>query len=282
MIYIFTALYCEAKPVIQYFDLKRLPDINGFRFFSDGAVNLLITGTGALNAAIGVTALCSVHSPNPGDILVNIGICGTGNPDLKTGSLILCNKIVDLGAYKAYYPDMLFKHSFIEGTVLTSPVPVTGRTEGYNGDSGVTVTDMEASGVFHAGAVFFKTHQMFFFKIVSDHQSGEELSSGKVSELTEANTAPVFGWITPIHGELQGIQNVFSDDEKLLLKQLSEMLKLTVTMQHQLNQVMRYHKTRYGGFADKLREFIADELKQPCKTKNEGKKYFEELRKRFI
>ena len=74
MINIFTALYCEAQPIIGYFGLKRQQDINRFQFFSNGTVNLLITGTGMLNAAVGVTSLCSAHRPGSGDILVNIGM----------------------------------------------------------------------------------------------------------------------------------------------------------------------------------------------------------------
>ena len=177
---------------------------------------------------------------------------------------------------------MLFKHSFIEGTVTTSPVPVINKCEGSKAESGIAVTDMEASGVFHSGALFFQSHQMFFFKIVSDYKTGEQLSQEKVSELVAVNAAPVFNWVTQIHNRLPDKQDIFSVEEKSLLKQTSEALKLTVSMQHQLNQVMLYHKVQYGSFTIELKQFLVENLKEPCKSKNEGKKYFEKLKKRFV
>lgn len=280
MISIFTALYSEAKPIIEYLGLKSQQDINRFQLFSNESVNLLITGTGSINAAIGVASLCSVHTPNSGDILVNIGICGTKNLNLKKGTLIFCNKIIDLSTYKTYYPDMLFKHAFIEGTVTTSPVISTrGKDEEH---SGIVVTDMEASGIFHAGALFYQPHQMFFFKTVSDYEDGKQISREQVTHLIAGKVAPVVDWITQVHHGLHNKQSVFSDEEKALLKQASVALNLTVSMQHQLNQVMQYYKIQHGGFINELKHFLAENLTEPCRTKNEGKKYFDELKKRFI
>lgn len=283
MIYVFTALYCEAYPIIKYLGLKRRQDINRFQLFSDDRVSLLITGTGSLNAAIGVTSLFSLFSPGSGDILLNTGICGTDNMNLKKGTPVLCNKIIDLATFKSVYPDMLYRHPFAEGTVLTSPVPVTAGTEKrYNGP-GITVTDMEAYGIFCAGSIFLQPHQMFFIKTVSDYESGEQLNGMQVSELLSANVDKIFGWIMPIHDELSKRRvSVFSDEEKTLLEKAAEAMKITVSMRHQLNQMMRYHKLLHGGFTAELTNFLEDRLKKPCKTKNEGKKCFEELRKRFV
>jgi len=283
MINIFTALYCEAQPIIGYFGLKRQQDINRFQFFSNGTVNLLITGTGMLNAAVGVTSLCSAHRPGSGDILVNIGICGTGNISLQKGTPVLCSKIVDISTGKSCYPDMLFRHPFIEGTVLTSPVPVTDKTGKQFEGKGIIVSDMEAYGIFHAGSVFYQPHQMFFIKIVSDYETGEQVSSCQASSLVAGNAATIAEWIKTIHDELSAKQQFFfSDEETALLKKASEYMKLTVSMQYQLNQLMKFYKLQYGDFAGKLAKFIDENLKNPCGSKTEGKKRFDELRKRFV
>jgi len=283
MINIFTALYCEAQPIIQYFGLKRNPDINRFHFFSNNGVNLLITGTGILNAAVGVTSLCSFRPPGSCDILINIGICGTENPNVKKGTPVICNKIVDLSTNKTCYPDMLFRHSFTEGTVLTSPVPVTQETSKNYRDSGIVVTDMEAYGIFHAGSVFYQPHQMFFFKIVSDYETGERISSSDAAALVACNMGRIAEWTVQVHNELSEEQLFdFSDEERALLKKASDYMRLTVSMQHRLNQLMKYHKIQHGSFAGKLADFLDEKLKEPCRSKNEGKKYFEEFRKRFV
>ncbi len=332
MITIFTALYCEAEPIIQYFDLKRQDDINGFQLFSRDPIHLLITGVGSINAAIGVTSLCSssLYAPDFGDIIVNIGICGTKNLSLGKGSLLLGKKIIDLSTYRAYYPDMIFEHEFTESTILTSPVPVTGSVNNsaivhslhtehssiYAGSTEISMTecaglrtqsfihkdntntisnewlsdainlfatDMEASGIFHAAKLFYQPHQMFFFKVVSDYHDGEKLRKQDVLSLISDNIGQIAKWILPIHDELQSRKPmVFSEQEKALLNRTAESLRLTVSMQFQLKGLLHYYKIKNGDFTRDLEQFLKENIKQTCKNKNEGKKYFEKLRKSFL
>ena len=53
MIYIFTAIYAEAKNIIKHYDLKK-QHVAGLKFdiFSNDNIRLLITGAGAVNAAV--------------------------------------------------------------------------------------------------------------------------------------------------------------------------------------------------------------------------------------
>lgn len=283
MINIFTALYCEAHPLIQYFGMKRKQDINRFQFFSNDRVSLLVTGTGSLNAAMGVASLFSFFAPDSGDILVNIGICGTENLNIRKGTVVYCNKIVDVTTCKSFFPDMLFRHPFTEGTVLTSPVPVKGRNVEKTQETGIVVTDMEAYGIFHAGSAFLQPHQMYFLKIVSDYETGEKISSSRASELISDNVGTVSDWIMQVHNELSGKKEfAFTEEERALLEKAAGAMKLTVSMQHSLNQLMRYYKLQYGDFAKELADFLENNLKESCRTKNEGKKCFEKLRKRFV
>ena len=112
MIMIFTALYCEAKPLIRFFGLKKDPGFIRFQVFRNEDIILLITKPGIANAAIGVTHLCSVYPPGPSDLLLNIGICGAKNRDMPIGTVYLCNKIYEMETGFSFYPDMIYAHPF--------------------------------------------------------------------------------------------------------------------------------------------------------------------------
>ncbi len=56
MVYIFTAMYCEARALIEYFHLKKELNQTRFQVFSeeDGKILLTVMGTGMVSAAVAV------------------------------------------------------------------------------------------------------------------------------------------------------------------------------------------------------------------------------------
>lgn len=282
MIGIFTALYCEAQPFIRRLKLKRNPDINRFQVFSGDEASLLITGTGAIQAALGVTSFYSVHPPEPEDILVNIGICGTTNEDTAPGSLFLCNKIYEQGSGRCFYPDILFSHPFQEAGINTCFKIVDIRPEASPADLPEILTDMEASGVYQAASLFFQPHRMFFLKIVSDHMKGEHISPEMATSLVDTNVSAVTEWLFKLQREIPVNGFAFTGEEELCLKRLTECLKLSVSMENQLRQLMRWHRLNYGTFTDAVNLFIETNRLEECRSKNEGKIYFDLLKKQFI
>lgn len=281
MIGIFTALYCEAQPFIKRLNLKRMPDINRFQVFSGDDVSLVITGTGPIQAAIGVTSFYSVHPPESGDILVNAGICGTSDENTKPGSLFLCNKIYDQCSGRCFYPDILFPHPFHEAGINTC-FKIADRSSEAFYDLPECLTDMEASGIYQAGSLFFQPHRMFFLKIVSDHMKGERVSPEMAASLVDTNASAVIEWLFKLHREIPADEFVFTDEEELCLKRLAECLKLTVSMEVQLRQLMCWHRLHYGSFTDAVNLFIENNRLEECRSKKEGKIYFDLLKKQFI
>ena len=61
MIYIACAIYKEAKPLIEKYNLKRIDD-GKFQIFRNDTVTLIITGSGQTNAAIALTYLLYAFS----------------------------------------------------------------------------------------------------------------------------------------------------------------------------------------------------------------------------
>lgn len=136
LIYIFTALYHEAHSLISYYNLKRDTANPRFQVFSseDDGICLTVTGVGEIAAAVAVAGICTGRQPERGDFLINIGTCAAGaaekiqaagntgesggNRKLR-GQMFLCNQLIELETGRTFYPDMLYRHDFAEGCVIT-------------------------------------------------------------------------------------------------------------------------------------------------------------------
>lgn len=164
MIYIAVALGIEAKPIIDYFNLKRDNGIKKLQLFRSERITLIITGVGILKSAIALTHILSQMKIEENDIFLNIGICGAKNKKFKIGDVVMCNKIINSELQKSYYPDMVFSHPFKEGSLESFNKPIYS-TEGINGD----LIDMEGAGLVEATTYFFQSYQLNFIKIVSDY-----------------------------------------------------------------------------------------------------------------
>lgn len=119
MIYLFTALYDEAYPFLQYYKMKK--EINSLPFemyrCEEQQICLTITGTGEITAATVVAAVCAMGHVKAGDIFVQCGICA--GAEQKKGVAYLCSKITEEATQKTFYPDILYRHPFPEAAVVT-------------------------------------------------------------------------------------------------------------------------------------------------------------------
>ena len=102
MIYLFTALYDEAYPFLQYYKMKK--EINSLPFemyrCEEQQICLTITGTGEITAATVVAAVCAMGHVKAGDIFVQCGICA--GAEQKKGVAYLCSKITEEATQKTF------------------------------------------------------------------------------------------------------------------------------------------------------------------------------------
>lgn len=219
MIYIFVALYPEAKPIIQRLGLKRQRAEIGFDIYSADTpeIRLVITGTGMVAAAAAVgSALAYYHGGRDREdvTLINFGSCAGRD---RAGKVYLCNKIIDRISGHTFYPDILYRHDFAESYVVTEPeilregldnlqeeglhglgVLKEGRDnllgeglhdkEGLGDLPGEGLHDMEAAAIYQAGSRFLGPHQMSFIKVISDSGTGGELCAKELTEIMETGT----------------------------------------------------------------------------------------------
>ena len=157
MRYIICAFSGEARPFLDYYNLKRIQDLP-FPLYQNDNTILIVTHMGYENALMAVSALLGYRPPSANDILLNIGVCAAPE-DFEVGELLVINKI----HYKNYdfHPDILFQHSFRECALLS--------VDTVQDVMHTLPVDMEAHAVFKAAKRFIKSRQMLFVKIVSDH-----------------------------------------------------------------------------------------------------------------
>ncbi len=140
MIYIVTALYCEAHPLISQFQLKKESGTGHLQVFSNEqeGILLVVTGVGMIPAAVAVGSICTACHAGAGDFLLNIGTCAAFSKEAFVGEkagqssceIFLCNKITDATTGRTYYPDLLYRSACREAEIVTGATVFAAAQDG--------------------------------------------------------------------------------------------------------------------------------------------------------
>lgn len=295
MIYIFTALYPEARPLIQYFNLTKDTENTRFQVFRDeeNEICLTVTGSGSIAAAVAAASVCTEYGIKAHDFVINIGTCA----GLNEGNIFLCNKIVELSTGKTFYPDILYRHSFDEAAVITGSklldVSDNGQMLSVNQkkqekqqaeQKKIILYDMEAAAIYQAGAYFFGPHQMSFLKIVSDMGTAGNISAHMVEQRISAHMEKITAYIEQLCNIAEAERHqerLMSEQAVTWIEKLAADLHCSKVMQDSLRQHIRYLELAGKQYEDILRGMYEDG-QLPCKDKREGKVRFEELKRKLL
>ena len=318
MIYIFSALYHEAEPLIREYGLKKKTDETCFPVFFDEEKQILLTVTGCgMNAAAAAVArICTKNTPQPEDFLVNIGTCAwvsakNGSDEtrkniseketaggicrnIRVRIVYLCKKITEHVTGRTFYPDILYRHPFVEAEIVTGAMPyrTENRTELMkknetaikNNAAEGFLYDMEASSIYQAGAYFFNPHQMSFLKVVTDEGNVQDLSAEMLKQSIE-------GAVPEIRSYLDDLVKIDEIKKRQNRKELEEVLEFAQKLSADMHcsAVMRasvIQQLKYAVLAGIDYQGIIEEMYQagklPCKDKREGKSCFEELGRKLL
>lgn len=303
MIYLFTAMYCEAFPLIQYYRLKKETSQTHFQIFTNESKSipyatapkegvilgypeemlLVITGTGMIAAASAVSAVLTAYPPADQDFLVNIGICAGLS---KRKECFLCNKITEQTTGKTFYPDLIYRHPFSESELITAAVPV--RKDELEAVQNMHLYDMEASAVYQAGSYFLGPHQMFFLKMISDGGDFEEVTPKQAESRISSHMDTIADFLSQLK-EIQKNAFALSVDSKTATgisverdefqketDRLCQDLHCSHVMAASIRQQIRYCILAGIDYRSVLDEMY-QERKLPCRDKREGKLRLEEL-----
>ena len=277
MVYIFATLYKEAEAMIHAFKLKKVCDNSKFQEFmnEESGICLVVTGVGCIPAAVAVSCVCTKYEVKEEDFLVNIGTCASLEP---VGSIFLCNKITDENTGRTFYPDILFKHPFMECELYTYGKIVSGGLLEQKQET--SVYDMEAAAIYQAGAYFFSPHQMSFLKIVSDNGQGDMVTPKQIEAVLDKAGPSLIKYIEGLREialQEKAQRKDFSDELKEVIQKVCGDLHCSKTMELSLHQHFRYLMLTSVDVEKEIQKWYADE-KLPCKDRREGKKRFEELK----
>lgn len=287
MIYIFTALYWEARVLIRQFDLTKNPGNSWPQEFcnEEAGIRLIITGVGEIAAAAAAGSICGRCRPGREDLLLNAGLCACGGDQ---EGIFLCNKITELATGRTFYPDMLYRQDFPEASLVTGMLPWNGEKDGPTARGAVpggTLYDMEAAAIYQAGSGFFGPHQMMFLKIVSDRGAAGEVTKQQAEGLMEKYQEPVADYIGRLRRILQESgrekDNSRNQKEEELLERLSRDMHCSKAMRDSLREWIRYLTVSGMDCKDVIQDMYEKNL-LPCKDKREGKLRFEEFKRRVL
>lgn len=187
-VFIYIALPCEAKPLVDYFGLKKDTTVKPFAVYCNRDICLTVTGVGKNAMAAGVAYTQALFASVENPVLLNIGIAG--HSDHALGGLFLIDKIIDADSQKNYYPPLVF----------TPPCPAMGIRTASKPQldySQPCLYDMEASAFYETAARFTTGELIHCLKVVSDNKEApaETIRPQQVAALIAAHLAAIEGVI---------------------------------------------------------------------------------------
>jgi len=159
MILIHTALFSEAKPLINYFNLKQF-DTKPYKIFKNKDIVLTVSGIGKDNT---IDALNLVFNKYKFDKAFNVGTAGSGDKTINIGEIFCTNQVID----KIKYCDLQ--------TVQTA----------QNSIKDDMLYDMEAKYFIEICEKHLPKKSIFVLKVVSDHCDDKILSKDIVYSLID-------------------------------------------------------------------------------------------------
>ena len=271
MLYIVTALYIEAKPLISLFNLKKDNTYTKFQVFSNENTKLIISDTGKIKSATALTYLISNKDIKENDYIINIGFIANSNNSSQLGDIVYISKIQNAYSDTTFYPEMIYKHNFLEGSLTTFDKIIEKKIEN------IEYIDMEAYGFFQTASIFFKKDKIIVLKIVSDilkeKLKDRILFDFKDDNLFNESYKKIYDFLLKFINIPDNNKNNFNNSEQDLIKKVLENLKLSDTMTYEFFNILKYLKIKYGNI-DILKKYENIEVN----SKVQGKKIFEEIK----
>jgi len=155
------ALHCEAKPVIDFYRLKKSHDDNAFDYYRGDDMACIVSGTGKIASAAACAWIASRNRQAASIAWINLGTAGAAEHDI--GALFSLNQVIDGDDGHRYYPAPATAAELDGSACMTLSQP----SEEYNEDY---LFDMEASGFMYSSLRFSSAELIKSFKIVSDNR----------------------------------------------------------------------------------------------------------------
>ena len=230
-IFIYTALPCEAKPLVDHFGLKKELAVQPFAVYLNNDICLTVTGLGKSAMAAGVAYTQALFAKVEYPVMINIGIAG--HRDHALGGLFLIDKIIDVDSQKNYYPSLIFTPACLTGSIQTSSKPQLDYDP-------LHLCDMEASAFYETAVRFASSELTLCLKVISDNQLSpvENIQPKQVASLMASHLFSIESLLV----RAVAFAELITMPQSRLFEQLTERYHFTVNEQMQLkNQLSRWN-----------------------------------------
>lgn len=313
MLYIMTALSAEARPLIGALGLKKKQTAGRFRIYENESrtISLVITGPGEILSATAVGMLIG-NGEEEENFLLSFGCSAdlssildqADNRMVQDGKLYIADKIVNADSGRTFYPDLLVRNDFAEVTVVTGSRVLTGASDRDDslikiistkqlsekqgmpqhgsGTSQTILYDMESAAIYEAGSCFLGPHEMSFLRVVTDRGNGDEVTPEDVNRCVTDVLPDLLEYIAKVQSFLKGQKKKSENcDIGQAGEKLAKDMDCSVTMGHQLTQLLRFCTAAEIPWEEKINALYAEEI-LPVKSRREGKKVLERLQESCI
>ncbi len=160
MIHFIVATIKEARPLIDFYKLKKKNSSSQFQIFLNQNISLTVSKIGKINSAISVCHTFFELGKKNNQIWINFGLAGIKN--LNIGELILVDKVVDNDSNKQFFPYL------IKDLKIKQKSCVTFSRQNEKLDK--FLSDMECSGFFQSSSIFSSKELIHSIKMISDNE----------------------------------------------------------------------------------------------------------------
>ena len=181
------ALFIEAKPFIERFQLWVKEKYLNFQIFYDESVIILITWTWKISMSSWVT-YAFIKFP---EIFYILNIWIAWHWDSKIWDIFLIDKIIDNDTGNAFYPDFLFENYLNRGNLRTI-------SKIWDWSWELELIDMEWSTFFEIASRFLKVSSIALIKIVSDNANIAKLEKFLIVDILKKSVLDIVKFIEKI------------------------------------------------------------------------------------
>ena len=237
MLHITCALKPEARPLLDYFELRPASAEAGIHHNTDSGISLTVSGIGKSAAAAAVVRTRAYFRADRSHAWLNLGIAG--HASLPVGQAVLINKVTDAASGQTWFPSRVFTSTLPAHDLLTLDNPDSNyRNELF---------DMECAGFFRAATEHATLELVQSLKIISDNcdQPMEGINPALISRLIGQNLPVIREVVEQLLAPAQLLQrlNEPGPDYHALLRHRH----FTVSQQHQLQSLLRKWRTLHPG-----------------------------------
>ena len=241
------AMHCEAKPVIDFYRLKKSHEDNAFDLYRGENMACIISGIGKLASAAATAWIAARYESTASIAWINLGVAGAATHE--PGSIFTLNQVIDADTGQRYYPAP-GADSHLPGCACLT---LSRASEDYREN---TLFDMEASGFLLSALRFSSAELTQSIKIISDnHQYKTAKDRPRVSALIDQHIELIDQQATSLIALKQEIAALAIPTESW--QKLTAMAHFSQTQKSRLRVLWRYLINRDLSSEQLLRELNA-------------------------